>query len=68
MDTQYINICGHQVDVWDQKTWPRLKVLIQYYNDLIFDCHDDPKVPMWNAELRYLRSMLEEGQDLYIPF
>ena len=58
----------NKIDVWDQKTWPRLKVLIQHYNDLIFDYHDDPKVPMWNAELGHLRSMLEEGHDLYIPF
>lgn len=58
----------NKIDVWDQKTWPRLNHLIRIYNDLIFDYHDDPKVPMWNAELRHLRSMLEEGHDQYIPF
>ena len=57
-----------KIDVWDQKTWPRLNHLIRIYNDLIFDYEDDSRVPMWNAELAHLRSMLEQGQDLYIPF
>jgi len=56
------------IDVWDEKTWPRLKHMIQYYNDLIFDNHDDSMVPFWNAEVSYLRSMLEQGHDKYIPF
>ena len=68
MDIQYIDICGHQVNVWDQDTYPRIKDMIQHYNDLIFDYSDDTRVPNWNAELSYLRSMLEQGQDLYIPF
>ena len=58
----------NSINVWDQDTWPRLKELIQIYNDLIFDYNDDPRVPMWNAELSYLRSSLEQGEDLYIPF
>lgn len=57
-----------KIDVWDQKTWPRLNHLIRIYNDLIFDYEDDSRVPMWNAELVHLRSMLEQGHDQYIPF
>jgi len=56
------------IDVWDYRTWPRLNHLIKIYNDLIFDYDDDPRVPIWNSEIEYLRSMLADGQDRYIPF
>ena len=57
-----------KIDVRDQSTWPEIKTLIRYYNDLIFDYEDDPRVPFWINEVNNLSSILESGETIYIPF
>lgn len=55
------------IDPTDTSTWPEIKVLKQYYNDLIFDNFDDTRVPFWESELRLLKEMEQRGETIYIP-
>lgn len=56
------------IDVWDDKTWPRNITLAKLYDNLMFELPDHDHYASWEAHYAYHINEHNEGRDKYVPF